>query len=62
VQSQEQKNSKGGHDYDRLFTALTWGSDEVIVTYDRLANGWSGAPGPNGDVDRVFSVVLKVSV
>ena len=41
---------------------MPWGSAGVIVTYDRLANGWSGAPGPNGDVDRVFSVALKVSV
>lgn len=41
---------------------MAWGSDGVIVTYDRLANGWSGAPGPNGDVDRVFSVALRVSV
>ena len=38
------------------------GSDEVMVAYDRLGNGWSGAPGPNGDLDRVFSIVLKVSV
>jgi hypothetical protein len=38
------------------------GDDGLIVTYDRLGNGWSGAPGPHGDVDRVFSVVLKVSV
>ena len=27
-----------------------------------LANGWSSAPGPNGDFDRVFSVVLKISI
>ena len=41
---------------------MPWKSDGLIVTYDRLANGWSGAPGPNGDFDRVFSVALKVSV
>ena len=41
---------------------MPWGSDGVILTYDRLANGWSGAPGPNGEVDRVFSLALKVSV
>ena len=41
---------------------MPWGYDGVIVTYDRLANGWSGAPGPNGDVDRVFSITLNVSV
>ena len=38
------------------------GDDGLIVTYDRLGNGWSGAPGPHGEVDRVVSVVLKVSV
>ena len=41
---------------------MPWKSDGLIVTYDRLANGWFGAPGPNGDFDRVFSVVLKISV
>ena len=41
---------------------MPWKSDGLIVTYDRLANGWSGASGPNGDFDRVFSVALKVSV
>lgn len=41
---------------------MPWGSDGVIVTYDRLSNGWSGAPGPNGDVDRVYSITLKVSI
>ena len=41
---------------------MSWGDDGVIVTYDRLANGWSGAPGPNGREDRVFSLGLKVSV
>ena len=38
------------------------GSDGLTVTYDRLANGWSGAPGPNGEVDRIFSVAVKVSI
>ena len=37
-------------------------SDKMIVAYDRLANGWSEAPGPNGDFSRVFSVVLKVFI
>ncbi len=41
---------------------MPWKSDGLIVTYDRLANGWSSAPGPNGDFDRVFSVVLKISI
>lgn len=43
-------------------SVMPLGSDGMIVTYDRLANGWSEAPGPNGDVSRVFSVVLQVSV
>ena len=38
------------------------GSDRLTVTYDRLANGWSGAPGPNGEVDCIFSIAVKVSV
>jgi len=41
---------------------MPWKSDGLIVTYDRLANGWSSAPGPNGDFNRVFSVVLKISI
>ncbi len=41
---------------------MPWKSDGLIVTYDRLANGWSSAPGSNGDFDRVFSVVLKISI
>ena len=39
---------------------MPWGTDEAIVTYDRLANGWAGAPGPNGEVDCVFSVHVTV--
>ena len=35
------------------------GPDEALVCYDRLANGWSGAPGPWGDCDAVFSVRVK---
>ncbi|MBI2298249.1 MAG: exo-alpha-sialidase [Armatimonadetes bacterium] len=32
------------------------GPNEVAVVYDRLANGWSGAPGPRGAEDAVFCV------
>ena len=50
-------------DMSTAYTGLVaCGSDGVTVTYDRLANGWSGAPGPNGDVDRVFSLTLRVAV
>ena len=38
------------------------GPDRLIVAYDRLGNGWSGAPGPNGEVDRVFTISVTVSV
>ena len=45
------------------YTALMpWGANGIIMTYDRLANGWAGAPGPNGAVDRVFSLAVRVSV
>ena len=45
------------------YTALTpWGADGLIVAYDRLANGWAGASGPNGAVDRVFSLSVTVSI
>ena len=43
-------------------SVMPLGAAAMIVTYDRLANGWSEAPGPNGQVSRVFSVVLQVSV
>ena len=32
----------------------------VLVTYDRLADGWLGPPGRNGRDDRVFA--MRVSV
>ena len=45
------------------YTALMpWGADGLIVAYDRLANGWAGAPGPNGAVDRVFSLSVTISI
>lgn len=34
------------------------GPDEVLLSYDRLGNGWEGAPGPWGPCDTVF--VLRV--
>ena len=43
-------------------SVMPLGAAAMIVTYDRLANGWSEAPGPNGQVSRVFSMVLQVSV
>lgn len=32
------------------------GPDEVLISYDRLGNGWSGAPGRWGEKDVVFCV------
>jgi|GEM_PF-310642 len=37
------------------------GPDEVLVCYDRLGNGWKGAPGPWGTFDSVSCVRLKVT-
>lgn len=36
------------------------GDNEALICYDRLANGWHGAPGPWGDEDVVFTVRVKV--
>jgi hypothetical protein len=39
------------------YTGLTaLGDNEVLVSYDRLGNGWKGAPGPLGEHDSVFTV------
>lgn len=35
------------------------GPDEVLVSYDRLGNGWQGSPGPWGKTDAVFTVRVK---
>ncbi len=37
------------------------GPDEALVCYDRLGNGWAGAPGTYGAFDAVFSVRLKLT-
>ena len=36
------------------------GPNEVLLCYDRLGNGWKGAPGPWGAFDVVFCVRLTV--
>eukprot|EP01047_Picozoa_sp_COSAG01_P033738 COSAG01_NODE_2497_length_7572_cov_3.992908_3_plen_503_part_00 len=33
----------------------------VVVTYDRLAAGWNGPPGPYGAVDAVFAIRVKIN-
>jgi len=35
------------------------GPNEVLISYDRLANAWHGAPGPWGETDAVFCVRVK---
>lgn len=37
------------------------GPDEVLLCYDRLANGWIGPPGPWGEADVVFCVRVKAT-
>ena len=37
------------------------GPEEVLICYDRLANGWNGAPGPWGEKDAVFCIRVKAS-
>jgi hypothetical protein len=38
------------------------GPDEVLVSYDRLGNGWGGAPGPWGETDTVWTVRVKAMI
>lgn len=37
------------------------GPDEVLISYDRVSNGWGGAPGPWGPCDMVFCVQIKAT-
>ena len=39
---------------------LRIGPNEALICYDRLGNGWSGAPGPHGEHDVVFAVRLAL--
>ena len=38
----------------------TSGAHCVLVTYDRLANGNHGGPGPWGDEDAVFAMAVAI--
>ncbi|MBI4558190.1 MAG: exo-alpha-sialidase [Candidatus Hydrogenedentes bacterium] len=38
------------------------GPNEVLISYDHLANGWKGAPGPWGPHDMVFCVRVKATL
>lgn len=45
--------------YTTSYTSMkAVGPDEALISYDRLANGWHGAPGPAGEHDAVFTVRL----
>lgn len=39
----------------------TIGPEEVLLCYDRLANGWNGAPGPWGAADAIFCVRVRAT-
>jgi hypothetical protein len=57
------KGGKPQPDQSTSYTDIaSVGSNEVIVCYDRLANGSDGAPGPWGQWDVVFCVRLRVLV
>ena len=36
------------------------GENRVILSYERLGNGWGGAPGRWGDTDSVFTIRLRM--
>eukprot|EP01052_Picozoa_sp_SAG31_P021603 SAG31_NODE_1679_length_7544_cov_3.239758_1_plen_55_part_10 len=38
------------------------GSVMVVISYDRLANGWSPPPGKWGASDTVFSMRVRIEV
>ncbi|MBM3264685.1 MAG: exo-alpha-sialidase [candidate division Zixibacteria bacterium] len=35
------------------------GADQVLISYERTANGWDGAPGPYGDTDAAFCIRVR---
>ena len=48
--------------YTTSYTGMVaTGPDEVLVSYDRLGNGWKGAPGPWGPHDTVFTVRVHLA-
>ena len=45
------------------YTGLTSLDDEtLLLSYDRLANGWKGPPGQLGDSDKVFTMTVKITL
>jgi len=62
-------NPKGSHSMDSASSTAYTGllaldNETLLLSYDRLANGWAGPPGRLGDSDYVFSmrVTIKPSV
>lgn len=58
-------NPKGSRSMDlaasTAYTSMLALDDEtLLLTYDRLANGWAGPPGPLGDSDFVFAMRVVV--
>jgi hypothetical protein len=44
------------------YTGLTSLDDEtLLISYDRLANGWEGPPGKLGGCDKVFTMAVKIA-
>ena len=51
----------GTPSYTTSYTGMkAVGPDEVLICYDRLGNGWQGAPGPWGLYDVVFTARVRV--
>ena len=45
-----------------LFCPAALADCDILLSYDRLANGNAGPPGPWGSVDAVFAMTVTVSV
>lgn len=58
------QNASSPH-YSSATTAYTGlislDDDTLLLSYDRLANGWLGPPGKMGDSDKVFTMVVKIT-
>ena len=58
------KNVSSPH-YSAATTAytglLSLDDETMLLSYDRLANGWAGPPGKLGDSDMVFSMTIKIT-
>lgn len=41
---------------------MATGTDEALLCYDRLGNGWLGSPGPFGATDDLFSIKISARI